>query len=229
MICTYCKEPVAMHRLTEVSGFPYCPECVPKPNDPIVDTAIGLLEKGIEALKRNNRYNKGLNFKDYLTSGLQTSVDRVVEPLLRVHASGSYDQAVDCPAYAALHCAWVLAGCPESKILINVPDIFITGMGEAPKKFLNNEIYNVQYQLPVEAQLCPDCHRMDLVRVSSVTIDGVLSTVYPDGSLFCRLCRYLAKPPQDHSFTAKPTGCGGNAAPIPHSHDFSSKLTGDTE
>ena len=102
-----------------VKEFPYCPECVPPVNDPIVDTAIGLLEKGIEALKRNNRYNKGLNYEDYLTSGLQTSVDRVVEPLLRVHASGSYDQAVDCPTYTALHCAWVLAGCPPSKIQIS--------------------------------------------------------------------------------------------------------------
>ena len=107
-----------MKDLTMVKEFPYHPDCAPKPNDPIVAVAIGLLEKGIEALNRNNRYNTTLDYSDYLTSGLQTSVDRVIEPLLRLHASGSYDQAVDCPTYSALHCAWVLAGCPPSKITV---------------------------------------------------------------------------------------------------------------
>lgn len=117
MNCAKCAHPVMMSQLRVVGGANYHAECVPpSPPDPLVAVAIGLLEKGIEALKRNNRYNKTLDYSDYLTSGLQTSVDRVVEPLLRLHSSPTYDSAVDCPTYTALHCAWVLAGCPPSKI-----------------------------------------------------------------------------------------------------------------
>lgn len=133
MLCTFCEKSIMMKDLIMVKEFAYCPECVPKDNDPIVETAIGLLMKGIEALKRNSRYNTTLNYSDYLTSGLQTSVDRVIEPLLRLHACGSYDQAVDCPALTALHCAWVLAGCPPSKIKIPTIDISLQ-----PNETINN-------------------------------------------------------------------------------------------
>ncbi len=84
--------------------------------DPIVERAVVLLEGAAAALRRNNKYNNGFTYQDYMVHGFQTCVDRLLEPIMRLRASGSYDQAVDCPAYAALAASFILEGEPQSRI-----------------------------------------------------------------------------------------------------------------
>jgi len=102
-------------------GVQICQPCADKhkDHDPIVETAIELLGRAKDALEKNNKYNKGeVSYPDYLCYGVQTAVDRVLEPLLRVKASRDIDQSADCLGYYALAIGYFLAGCPLSKIVI---------------------------------------------------------------------------------------------------------------
>jgi hypothetical protein len=88
-------------------------------HNPTIETALELLKRAIENIESGKKYNQnGLAYEDYMTHGLQTAVDRCIEPLGRIIADRSFSQASDHIAYVALGTAYGFAGCPPSKIKV---------------------------------------------------------------------------------------------------------------
>lgn len=91
-------------------------EALPIVHDPIVLDAIQLLKEAQWALEKGNQYNgKGIHVQDYWPEGIPDGLRCIMEPFVRLNVSGKRDQARDTAGYVALFCAWIIAGCPQSK------------------------------------------------------------------------------------------------------------------
>ena len=83
--------------------------------DPMVDEAVRLLREAADILEKHNIYNNGVNYEDYLPSGLDEAVGRLIEPFTRLYVSGAANQAPDVLGYAALLTAYIKWRCPKSR------------------------------------------------------------------------------------------------------------------